>query len=103
LVVGHARLVDQQHGALVEGELLVLEAPDERGDGAAVDASFVVERARSLAADGRAEDPVAVAFVTGAQNVEGGGLAGPGDADDEVQAPTGSEDVSDCEPLAVRE
>jgi hypothetical protein len=103
LVVGHARLVDEKHGAVVEGELLVLEAPDKGGDGAAVDAGIVMKSAGGLAADGGTEDSVAVAFVAGAQHVEGAGLAGAGDADDEVEAPTGSEDMSDCVPLAVRQ
>ncbi len=103
LVVGHAGFVDQQDGAVVKGELLVLEPPDERGDGAAVDAGFVVEGAGGLAADGGPEDAVAVAFVAGTHDVEGGRLAGAGDSDDEVEATTRSEDESDCVPLAVRQ
>ena len=65
----------RSHGALVERELPVLEVPDERRDGAAVDAGFVVEGARGLAADGGPEDAVAVAFVAGSQHVERGRLA----------------------------
>ncbi len=64
-VVGHAGFVDQHHGAVVEAQVAVFEAPDEGGDGAAVDAGLVVEGAGGLAADGGAEDSVAAGFVGG--------------------------------------
>lgn len=85
LVVCHAGLVDEEHGPVVEGELLMLEPPHERGDGAAIDAGFFVERAGGLSADGGAEDAVAVSFLGGSHDVERGGLGGARDAGDEVE------------------
>ena len=75
LVVCHPGFVDEDDGVVVEGELSVFEAPDERGDGAAVDAGFVLQGAGGLAADGGADDSVVLGFVGGADDLEGGGLA----------------------------
>jgi hypothetical protein len=67
LVVGHACLVDEHHGPSVEVQGPVFEAPDERRDGAAVDAGLLVQSPCCLSADGgaavRAQYPLLAAMV----------------------------------------
>lgn len=86
-VGGHSGLVEDQHRLRVEGDLVVVEAPQERGDGAGLDVGFVAEGAGGLAGGGGAEHAVAVSAEGGAGRVEGGGLAGAGDTDDDLDGP----------------
>jgi hypothetical protein len=86
---------------LVERERSVLQAPDERGDGTAVDAGLPVEGAGGLAADGCAEHAEARRLVRGADHLECRRLARAGDTDDHVERPAGGSDGDGCLPLAV--
>ena len=67
----------------VEPELVVLEPPEERLEGAGLDAGLGAEGSGGLAGGGGAEDLVAGVLEGGGGGVEGGGLAGAGDPDDE--------------------
>jgi len=84
-VVDHACLVDDQHGRGVEAFVAVLQSPQETGGGAGLEVGGGAEGLGGLAGGGRAQHPVALVLVGGAQGVERGGLAGAGDTEDQFK------------------
>ncbi len=89
---------------MVEGEPAVVEAPEQRGEGAGlVDAGLPAEGAGGLAGGRGADHAIAGRPVGVADAGEGGGLARPGDADDQVDLAARLADADHRPRLAVRE
>ncbi len=85
VVVGHACFVEDHHAPPIEADTASVETGREGRNGVRLDRRVTSDRACGLAAGGGADDSVAVVFVRDADGGEGGGLAGPGDADHDIE------------------
>lgn len=88
VVVQHPGFIDDEDGPVVEGLVAVAEAPQQRRTGAGIEVGGIAEGTGSLAGGGGAEHSVAIGFEGVAEGIEGGGLARPGDAEDQFELPT---------------
>ena len=91
-VIGHAGLVDDDHRVGVEGSTVMVEAPQQRGDGAALDAGLAAQGSGGLPGGRRPEHPVAGGLEGVADTGQGGGLARAGHPDHELHPPPGGGD-----------
>ena len=86
-VVGHADLVDDDHRVGVEGLAAVVEAPQQRRDGAAVDAGLPAQGPGGLPGRGRPDHPVPGGLEGVADTGQRGRLARARHPDDELHPP----------------
>ncbi len=99
-VVGHAHLVQDDDGLFGEGQLAVVEPPDEAGQRAGLgDLGLVAEVAGRLAGGGGADHFVAGALEGVGHGPQHGGLAGPGHPHDQLGPAPRSADGDGGRPL----
>ena len=84
VVGGHGCFVEDDGGVGVEPGVAVVQSPQQRRDRRRFDVGLATESAGGLAGGGGAEHPPAAGLEGGGGGVESGGLAGAGDADDEL-------------------
>ena len=86
-ISGHAGLVEDHRGPCVKRDVVVVEPPEERGDGARLDVGFNAEGARCLSAGRGAEHLMTGDGERVGGGVERGGLPGSGNTDDHLDSP----------------
>lgn len=100
-VIREAGLVGHDDAAGVQGELAVIQAPQQRRCCAGLDdLGFGAEGAGRLARDGGADHPVAGGLEGVTDDVDGGGLAGAGHTQHQVDTPARGAHTGDHRRLA---